>query len=89
MIRYETLKANVLVALHSTVNVKWNGDSLVGNHEYLPVMNTYLVKLTSIFYQKLLIGVNQSFFQLLDYALKCVSGMHKSVCKYCNHICVN
>lgn len=36
--------------------------SLVGNHEYLPVMNTYLVKLTSISYQKLLIGVNQSFF---------------------------
>lgn len=63
--------------------------SLVGNHEYLPVMNTYLVKLTSISYQKLLIGVNQSFFQHLDYALKCVSGMHKSVCKYCNHICVN
>lgn len=63
--------------------------SLVGNHEYLPVMNTYLVKLTSISYQKLLIGVNQSFFQLLHYALKCVSGMHKSVCKYCNHICVN
>lgn len=63
--------------------------SLVGNHEYLPVMNTYLVKLTSISYQKLLIGVNQSFFQLLDYALICVSGMHKSVCKYCNHICVN
>lgn len=63
--------------------------SLVGNHVYLPVMNTYLVKLTSISYQKLLFGVNQSFFQLLDYALKCVSGMHKSVCKYCNHICVN
>lgn len=63
--------------------------SLVGNHEYLPVMNTYLVKLTSISYQKLLIGVNQSFFQLLDYALISVSGMHKSVCKYCNHICVN
>lgn len=39
--------------------------SLVGNHEYLPVMNTYLVKLTSISYQKLLIGVNQSFFSAL------------------------
>lgn len=39
--------------------------SFVGNREYLPVMNTYLVKLKSISYQKLLIGVNQSFFSAL------------------------